>query len=848
MFSTPLSRVSRSRRACYVFFLSAGWARLSAQDPSKLWDAARGVLEKSCHACHGANGKAASDFVVLDPSELKSKLAEVRERVLVNKEMPPADHKASFQARYGVSAAALKQLQLTPETTGAIQRWLDGGGVIVTEPGSGAAGTLVRDEDLIAVLLKDVQSLGPDDQKYARYLLLANLLRAGENVSRMAVYRNAVRKTLASITWKSELPSVTIVPNSEGTALRFDLRDLIYPFDNDSSGGKPKLGCWPSTLWDEIASRNPYELPVVGEQAADLKEALGTSYVFLRADWFVTEVTKPQVYARVLGLPHTVQELETGILGVDVAKDIQTGTARRAGTTDSGVSSNHRIIERHPQPAGGYYWVSYDFREPKGRANILDFPTGPGSGPTDFEHAGGEFIFSLPDGLQAYFLAKATGEPLEAAPTDIVQNSSRKDAVVLNGISCMECHASGMRDINDQLRAFIAATVDQAAILSEVRRLHPGPVEIKKLLDQDRARFLGAIARLKLEEPTEKSDREAEPISRLVSRFEDTKVGVRIAAAELDLSEAEFETEFKSKLVQRSSTLRRLYARLKHTTVSRAEFVDEFARLRRQFFEGQLESRASFDPRKPSAASGGMPTVGRSFKVPGVDIEMIWIAPGSFTMGSPRGELFRVSDETQHEVHITKGFWLAKTETTQKQYSGIQGSNPSSFKSAGEYAPVEEVLWENAKEFCRQLNQQEQSAGRLPDGFEYCLPTEAQWEFAARAGSNGPIYGSDLDSISWNLENSQSTTHPVGQKKPNAWGLYDMIGNVWEWCSDYYGDYPTGRVLDPVGPAASEYHVYRGGSLGNDERSCRAAIRNWSKPEHSSNYLGFRLALRSVRK
>jgi len=145
-------------------------------------------------------------------------------------------------------------------------------------------------------------------------------------------------------------------------------------------------------------------------------------------------------------------------------------------------------------------------------------------------------------------------------------------------------------------------------------------------------------------------------------------------------------------------------------------------------------------------------------------------------------------------------------------------------------------------QFCRKLTERERQAGRLPEGYEYTLPTEAQWEFACRAGTTGDFAG-NLDAMAWYNENSGNTTHPVAQKQANAWGLYDMRGNVWEWCRDWYGSYPGGSVTDPTGPSSGSFRVDRGGSWGNVAGRCRSALRRWYAPGNRLDYLGFRLSL-----
>lgn len=226
---------------------------------------------------------------------------------------------------------------------------------------------------------------------------------------------------------------------------------------------------------------------------------------------------------------------------------------------------------------------------------------------------------------------------------------------------------------------------------------------------------------------------------------------------------------------------------------------------------------------------------------------MVKIPAGSFMMGSPSGEEGRDNDETQHRVTLTKGFLLGATEVTQGQWQAVMGSNPSSFKDCGAECPVENVSWTDVVEFCNKLSDKE-GLTRCYSGREwnrgctgYRLPTEAEWEYAARAGSSEARYG-EVGSVAWYDQNSGSKTHPAGQKQANAWGLYDMLGNVWEWVWDWYGAYPSGDATDPVGPTSGSYRVVRGGSWFIYAQDARAADRNADAPGHRVNDLGFRLS------
>ena len=236
-----------------------------------------------------------------------------------------------------------------------------------------------------------------------------------------------------------------------------------------------------------------------------------------------------------------------------------------------------------------------------------------------------------------------------------------------------------------------------------------------------------------------------------------------------------------------------------------------------------------------------------------IGMKLVLISKGTFMMGSPESEEGRRENETQHEVTISNDYYLGAYEVTQTQYQTVIGNNPSCYQGAlvgnqNADLPVENVSLDDAVEFCKKLSElpEEKKAGRV-----YHLPTEAQWEYACRAGSK-TIYSFDdeeglLPEYGWFKRNSSQRTHTVGLLEPNAWGLYDMHGNVWEWCSDWYGEYPKGAVSDPTGPTMGTDRVNRGGCWLYLAANCRSASRNWAKSSYQDGLLGFRVALSSSR-
>jgi formylglycine-generating enzyme required for sulfatase activity len=229
---------------------------------------------------------------------------------------------------------------------------------------------------------------------------------------------------------------------------------------------------------------------------------------------------------------------------------------------------------------------------------------------------------------------------------------------------------------------------------------------------------------------------------------------------------------------------------------------------------------------------------------------MVWIPPGQFVMGSPNDEVGRDQDEgPETKVKITQGFWMGKCEVTQAEYKAVMGSNPSIF-TGDTNRPVEKVSWQEAMDYCARLTQRAQAAGQLPEGWLYRLPTEAEWEYACRAGASTRFcYGDDthytqLGEYAWFMDNSDAETHPVGKKRPNAWGLHDMHGNVWEWClSRWESSLPGGSITDLVVRAEGGLRVARGGSWLYDGRACRSANRDEYSPSNRCSDVGFRVVL-----
>jgi sulfatase modifying factor 1 len=234
-----------------------------------------------------------------------------------------------------------------------------------------------------------------------------------------------------------------------------------------------------------------------------------------------------------------------------------------------------------------------------------------------------------------------------------------------------------------------------------------------------------------------------------------------------------------------------------------------------------------------------------------IEIPFRWCPPGKFKMGSPKSEKDRFDNEDQVDVTLTNGFWMGEFPVTQELYRAVTGQNPSHFKGSGKL-PVEIVSWNDAQAFIKKLNEKKAVIDQL-SGYRFALPTEAQWEYACRAGTTfATPFGDSLSSEQANFNGNYpygnakkgpylEKTTEAGKYPPNRWGIYDMLGNVWEWCFDWYGDKLSGGV-DPVGSTSASHRVLRGGSWNDLGGGCRSAYRLRYLPVYRSRRYGFRLA------
>ena len=252
----------------------------------------------------------------------------------------------------------------------------------------------------------------------------------------------------------------------------------------------------------------------------------------------------------------------------------------------------------------------------------------------------------------------------------------------------------------------------------------------------------------------------------------------------------------------------------------------------------EIERLLKGEPKDDSAISVEETTSVRTITVNGVSFDMVSVAGGTFTMGatSEQGSDAFDNEKPTHKVTLSD-YMIARIEVTQELWQAVMGSNPSYFK--GNNLPVERVSWDDCQEFIKKLNSL--------TGLNFRLPTEAEWEYAARGGNKSKGYkysgSNDIGSVAWYDGNSSSKTHTVATKSPNELGIYDMTGNVWEWCSDWYGSYNSGSQTNPKGPSSGSYRVLRGGSWRYNAGSCRVSNHNYGYPGGGNIFIGLRLAL-----
>jgi formylglycine-generating enzyme required for sulfatase activity/tRNA A-37 threonylcarbamoyl transferase component Bud32/mono/diheme cytochrome c family protein len=778
------------------------------RQPEDLAQKARAILKANCYPCHGQDGNVEGGFnFVLDRKQLVSRRSMVvlgkpeKSRIfrrIRDQEMPPEDEKQ----RPSDSDLAI------------LEQWINKGAPDFNPPRKERP--FITSEEMLQFIRADLEKARKKDRPFLRYFTITHLYNAGLPEDGLKSYRFGLSKLVNSLSWGPAIVKPAAIDPAR-TIFRIDLSDYK----------------WDTRVWRLILTRYPYGILYPTRTAQAITDATQCELPYLRADWFVFAASRPPLYHQVLQLPQTEQELEQE-LKVPVADNIRRGRVARAGIFRSGVAQSNRLLERHDSVYGAY-WKSYDVRDNLGRRNLFTHPLGPGSGPNAFQYDGSEIIFNLPNGLQGYFLVNARGKRLDSAPPDLVSDPKQTDRLVVNGISCMSCHARGLNEKRDEIRKYVQKHPDSfRETADDIRALYKPADEFAARLKEDANRFARAVRETGARPST------TEPIVVLALRFE-WELDVNLAAAEVGLKARDFLKE-----LEESSDLERIFGGLKVEggTVKRQVQEAAFRKL-----VDELKLGKWYQPKELSP-----PPVTNS-----IGMKFTLIPKGRFPMGSPNDEDGRGTDEKLHEVHITRPFYMGVYEVTQEEYEKVMKSNPSFFSAEGKGSrqvedldtrrfPVERVSWEDAQEFCRKLSAltAEKKAGRV-----YRLPTEAEWEYACRGGASKatPFHcGTRLSSKDANFEGIKQRTTEVGSFPPNGFGLYDMHGNVQEWCADWYDKdyYADSPREDPTGPTTDTngFKVLRGGSWDEEAGHCRSAFRRGSLPSfQNGKEYGFRVVL-----
>ena len=485
------------------------------------------IFEQSCMTCHGQEG-----------SFKEALLIEYSELLAGGTVVPGNPEDSVLYQRLIETNEALRMPQqqppLSPEAIETIRQWIAAGAPDwKTIPRHGTE--FITNAVILETIQNHINSLSMRDRTYARYFILTHLYNAGETTETLHAYRLALSKLVNSLSWGREVVNPKPI-DTAGTLFYIDLRDYEWDVRNEA--------------WAQIEQRYPYEMAFNTPTQANLHEKLITlqqetssEVPLIYVDWFLANASLPPLYHNILALPQTVDELEEQ-LEVFVDENLQNAPGKRvwrAGFNNSGVSQHNRVVERHLSRYGAY-WKSYDFAGSTGSRHIF-------SHPLDFTHDGGEIIFNLPNGLQAYYLVDAVGNRLDVAPTDIVSNPAASDPAVRNGLSCIGCHTEGMKTFEDQVRAVVEIAENPSYDKVQVLDLYVQKIVMDKHVAEDTARFQTALEKI-----GEFGD--IEPVQRFHELFQRPLNATHAAAA------VGLETEIFLDKISKNTTLQNLLGAL----------------------------------------------------------------------------------------------------------------------------------------------------------------------------------------------------------------------------------------------------------------------------------------------
>jgi mono/diheme cytochrome c family protein len=467
---------------------------------------ARTILRERCYGCHGANGAAQKNVFVLNYA-----------RLITTKVVIPNDENSLLLKVVERGAMPPTGDGLSSEQKAVLRNWiLAGAPNWDKEKSPETARGFIPETEILSLIREDLAKSRERNRPFLRYFSITHLFNAGTQEKEMEIYRVALAKLLNSLSWHKEL-AVPMPVNPLKTVFRVDLRDYQ----------------WTAATWNLLLQVYPYGIHTQDSEV--IKLLSGAELPYLRADWFIARASVPPLYHQILGLPQTLGELER-MLGIDVARNLEEEkNVIRAGLRASGVSQNNRVVERHVSPYGAY-WKSFDFRNNLGAQNIF-------RDPIRLNPAGGEVIFNLPNGLQAYFLANGAGQRLDVAPIEIVADRNNPDEpVIQNGRSCMSCHFDGIKSFRDDVRAAVKGMPLSFADQEHALALYLQPEATDRLIEKDRRTFQDAIVQLN---QLAASNPKTEPINFAARRFQ-AELSLVEAAAESGLEQAEFEQRLQS--------------------------------------------------------------------------------------------------------------------------------------------------------------------------------------------------------------------------------------------------------------------------------------------------------------
>jgi len=528
------------------------------------------IFESKCTMCHDSLGEdaAAGDVGFLLQFE---KLIE--DQIYIDTESPDESYLLEIVPDT-MPKARMRDIHgngpLSEAELASFRQWVTRGGPSAEYLAASQRSTrpLIPREDVIDAIATDLKQREGHDLRNSRYLTISNLHNLGDiDSDQLDLYRAAIVKTLNSLSWQ---PDVVI-------ASSIDEHKTIYRIDLRQMG-------WTPAQWDMLTQHYPYAIKLRGGTAAAIYQATSSPLPYLRADWFTFIVTQPPFYHLLLDIPPHLEQLEKRLLGHRNARvdNIRSGRAVRAGFGDSGVSVNNRLVERHPASSGGY-WISYDFGTNNGEANLFDFPLGPKGTWRDaklsryeFDHDGGEVIFNLPNGFQAYGLFDAKGGRIDVGPTNIVHDDTMTGGAIINGVSCISCHDRGMKPENrrqlvglDRIRSATAVNLRRfdEDVRMQIQELYPEGKVIANLMRSDRQRFMKAMEKAGIPAAND------EPVRALFNRF----------VADLDLDSVAAELGFEASELQQKlngdSEMRVMLSRLEDEGVKRQLFLDVYEKI-----------------------------------------------------------------------------------------------------------------------------------------------------------------------------------------------------------------------------------------------------------------------------